>query len=181
MIRLAYYQRADDLHLAPCRDSQGPALLVRCRIDGILHTIARIDLRLLGALMERWKSMAALNVAERHLPQDGRIALVIDGRDVDIRVATMPTAMGESLTARLLVRESVNLEIEKMGYCDADRRKVLDVLRQPSGLVIVNGPTGAGKTTTLYGCLSVLAGPETKIMTVEDPVEFLVPWALQTP
>jgi excisionase family DNA binding protein len=180
-VRLALAQRASDIHLAPHYDGKERSAMLRNRIDGALHEAARFDLRLLPALVARVKTLAGMNPAESQQPQDGRILMTRDrhGVEVDVRVCTLPAVMGESVTCRLLVAEAINFDIERFGYNEADKKKIQEAARAAHGLVIVNGPTGSGKTTTLYACLAMSAGPAVKTMTVEDPVEYLLPWMVQ--
>jgi excisionase family DNA binding protein len=180
IIRLACAQRASDIHLAPHYDGKEHSALLRHRIDGVLCPVARIDPRLLSALIERFKTLGGMNPAETKLPQDGRI-LIQDraGKDVDLRLCILPATGGESLTGRLLVPTDLTFDIERFGYCEADKKSLVEAAHAASGLVIVNGPAGCGKTTTLYSCLSMAAGPEVKTLTVEDPVEYLLPWMVQ--
>jgi len=153
--------------------------LVRCRIDGVLHTMAEFDVRLLPGIVEEWKRMASCDVREKTKPQDGRIQIGICGTTADLRVNILPAFLGESVTARILDPGAVNIDIQRMGFAPAEIERLRRILKNPSGLIVVTGPTGSGKTTTLYGCLNALAGSELKIMSVEDPVEYILPWVTQ--
>jgi general secretion pathway protein E len=182
IIRLAFQQRVTDTHLAPHQDELGACALLRFRIDGVLHSVARIDSRLLSALIERWKTYGAMNTKETRVPQDGQCIMDLDGRKIGMFLSTMPTQTGESITMRVLDYESpqVTFHLDNLAYSPEDLKRIKEAVHCPFGLVLANGPTGCGKTTTLYSCLSALAGPERKIMTVEDPVEVALPWTLQT-
>ena len=180
LFRLASAQRASDIHMGPHFDGKEHSALIRNRIDGVLSEAAKLDLRLLPALVERFKTLGGMNPAETKLPQDGRILIRDgDGRDLDIRVSTVPTIMGESVTCRLLVPGEISFDIKRFGYAERDEKCLVESARLPHGLVIIAGPTGCGKTTTLYSCLSMAAGPGVKTMTVEDPVEYMLPWMVQ--
>ena len=179
MILLGCGQGATDIHIEPQYDGQAGSLLLRNRIDGVLHVIARADARLLPAIAERFKNLAALNLAEKRVPQDGRITLKIGGKVLDIRVACVPAALGESITLRLLPQVPLDLDLGKPQYAPRDLKLLREAIHAPYGLVVCTGPTGSGKTTTLYSCLTELAGPEVKCMTIEDPVEYLIPYATQ--
>jgi len=186
MIRLAVAMNASDVHIEPHVRSgaEGAVAALRYRIDGVLHPVADIDIRLLPAIDERWKAMAACDVHEKVRPQDGRILIKLadTGRQVDLRVSFLHAALGPSLTVRVLDPDVVRpLDLDGIGYSPADREKLLRAIEAPWGTVMVTGPTGIGKTTTLYACLNHLAGPERKLMTVEDPVEFFLPWVVQVP
>jgi general secretion pathway protein E len=145
---------------------------VRYRVDGVLREVEAPPLNLRAAVISRIKIMANLNIAEMRLPQDGRIRLITAGKEIDMRVATVPTMHGESAVLRLLDRDAVNLDFEALGF-DGDNldayRRILD---RPHGIVLVTGPTGSGKSTTLYSALKLINGPEKKIITIEDPVEY---------
>lgn len=160
--------RASDIHIEPFEGS----LKVRLRIDGILQAIDAPAARSTAAVISRVKIMARLNIAERRLPQDGRIKLRVLGKELDLRVSTVPTLYGESVVMRLLDKESIVLDFESLGFEGEGLRRFLDVLRLPHGIILVTGPTGSGKSTTLYTALSQLNTPERKILTVEDPVEY---------
>jgi general secretion pathway protein E len=194
MIHLGAHMRASDIHITPqvdpapqgSSDARTPCASVRLRVDGVLQTVATFDIRALPIVIDRWKSMAQCDVREHVRPQDGRITISIDlddlaSRSLDIRTTFLPAAMGEFLTARLLDRETVKLEMDKLGLCEGDLTRLRRSLTAPNGFILVTGPTGSGKTTTLYTCLNELAGPERKIVTVEDPVEYLIPGAVQIP
>lgn len=157
-----------DIHIEPRRT----CVVVRYRIDGVLHDQETISVKLKAAIISRIKLMAKLDIAERRLPQDGRIKIRSGRDEVDIRVSTVPTHFGESIVLRLLSKENVSLDLEKLGFDDDLRRKFMSVISMPFGILLVTGPTGSGKTTTLYAALSEINTPDKKIVTVEDPVEY---------
>ncbi|MCP1484640.1 general secretion pathway protein E [Pseudomonas fluorescens] len=168
ILQRAVEQRASDIHIEPF-ESQ---LKVRYRIDGVLHEAEAPPSSSSAAVISRVKIMARLDIAERRLPQDGRIMLRIQGKELDLRVSTVPTSFGESVVMRLLDRQTINFDFQSLGF-DGDRLDAfLDVLERPHGILLVTGPTGSGKTTTLYTALSRLNTAERKIITVEDPVEY---------
>jgi excisionase family DNA binding protein len=165
-----------------------PVVVLRYRVDGVFHEVATIDNRLLAPIIEHWKRIAACDVREKSRPQDGRFRINLSrgnpanpDKVIDVRVNFLPSALGESLTGRLLDRSVVLLNIESLGFATRDRDCIMRYLKSPSGLMVVAGPTGAGKTTTLYASLNEIAGPDVKVVTVEDPVEFLLPWTTQIP
>ncbi len=159
---------ASDIHIEPFEDK----LLVRLRVDGILHDIESPPKRLQAAIISRVKIMADLNIAERRLPQDGRVRLRVAGKKIDLRVSSVPTLFGESVVMRVLDRESILLSIEDLGF-PRDKLKDFDhLIHKPHGILLVTGPTGSGKTTTLYAALEKINSPDKKIITVEDPVEY---------
>ena len=160
--------RASDIHIEPMRN----ALIVRMRVDGLLRALPAPAHAPPQALVSRIKILAGLNIAERRLPQDGAARLEVAGMDIDIRVATMPTQHGESAVIRLLPRDRGLLDIPKLGLRPHDERKIRRFLELPHGMIIITGPTGSGKTTTLATMLSVLNTPFRKILTIEDPVEY---------
>jgi type IV pilus assembly protein PilB len=164
---------ASDIHFEP----QGDALVVRYRIDGVLHVAERIPSRLATGVTTRLKVLASLDIAERRKPQDGRISLDASaaGRRLDIRVATLPTVEGEAVTMRLLDKSREAPTLEELGLSDEMRSRLLELIARPSGALLVTGPTGAGKSTTLYGVLSETSRPEINVITVEDPVEYRLP------
>ena len=168
LITRAIELRASDIHLEPFEGD----FKVRYRIDGVLHDVEAPPTRLQAAVISRIKIMAKLNIAERRLPQDGRIKLRVLGKEIDFRVSTLPTMFGESVVLRILDRESVILDLEKLGFPDYDLSKFRDLINRPYGIILVTGPTGSGKTTTLYAALSEINSPEKKIITVEDPIEY---------
>jgi type IV pilus assembly protein PilB len=159
---------ASDVHLAP----EGSELRVRFRIDGVLQDITTVPRKLASGVISRIKIMAELNIAERRLPQDGRVGLVVDGRHVDLRVVTMPSVHGEGAVMRVLDKASVVVELNKLGMADVERERFEHACRETHGAVLVTGPTGSGKSTTLYAALQLLNTPEKNIITVEDPVEY---------
>ena len=168
VINQALEVRASDIHFEPFRDH----LKIRYRIDGVLHDIETVSKRLQPAITSRLKLMAKMNIAEMRLPQDGRIKVKDGKREIDIRVSSLPTIFGESIVLRLLNREEVKLELEALGIT-ADVLERFDYLiRRPYGMILVTGPTGSGKTTTLYSVMNRINSPEKKIVTVEDPVEY---------
>ena len=168
MIFKASSERASDVHI----ESFEGALKVRFRIDGVLYDIATEDKAFQASIISRVKVMAGLNIAEKRLPQDGRIGLKIAGKDVDIRVSTVPTQFGERVVMRLLDKTSTVLDLEQLGITGNTLHTVERLIRKPNGIVLVTGPTGSGKTTTLYSCLTRINTPELNILTVEDPIEY---------
>jgi general secretion pathway protein E len=168
---------ASDIHIEPFEDT----LRIRYRIDGILFEQEAPPRRLQAAVTSRIKIMAEMNIAERRLPQDGRIRVTLRGRRVDIRVSTMPTVHGESIVMRLLDRSSVFLPLERLGFGAATAQRFERLITLPHGIVLVTGPTGSGKTTTLYGALDKINSPDRKILTVEDPVEYQLKGVNQIP
>jgi len=168
---------ASDVHIEPFADE----LKVRLRIDGMLQEIDSPPVRSTAAVISRVKIMAKLNIAERRLPQDGRIPLRIQGKELDLRVSTVPTMFGESVVMRLLDKESVRFDFDALGFDGTPRQRLLKVLEAPFGIFLVTGPTGSGKSTTLYTALSRLNTEERKIITVEDPVEYQIPGINQIP
>ncbi|WP_043958828.1 type II secretion system ATPase GspE [Lysobacter sp. A03] len=170
VIQRAVELRASDIHIEPFENR----LKVRYRVDGVLIDGESPPVNLTAAVISRIKIMAKLNIAERRLPQDGRIMLRVQGKELDLRVSTVPTAHGESVVMRLLDRESVVLDFHGLGFTDEFLPQFEHVLQQPHGILLVTGPTGSGKTTTLYTALSKLNTPDVKIITVEDPVEYQI-------
>ncbi|MFM2422627.1 MAG: hypothetical protein RL291_1157 [Pseudomonadota bacterium] len=166
-IRRAVEAEASDIHIEP----SGDGLVVRNRIDGELMRTAVIPVDQAAAVLSRIKIMARLNIAERRLPQDGRIHVTVRGRDVELRVATMPTLAGESVVLRILDRGRVALDFASLGFSATMRAQLNELMARPNGLVLVTGPTGSGKSTTLYAALSGLDRTTRKIFTIEDPVE----------
>lgn len=164
----AIRDRASDIHFEPFENE----FKIRYRIDGALYEMAPPPKHLALPITSRIKVVANLNIAERRLPQDGRIKITISGRPVDLRVSTLPTQFGESLVLRVLDQSVVNLDINTLGMPADVFQGVNDIVRRPNGIFIVTGPTGSGKTTTLYSCLRVVNSPETKLLTAEDPVEY---------
>ncbi|HJW46705.1 MAG TPA: type II secretion system ATPase GspE, partial [Lysobacter sp.] len=170
VIQRAVELRSSDIHIEPFENR----LKVRYRIDGVLNEGESPPANLTAAVISRVKIMAKLNIAERRLPQDGRIMLRVQGKELDLRVSTMPTSHGESVVMRLLDRETVVFDFHKLGFTDHFLPQFQHVLDQPHGILLVTGPTGSGKTTTLYTALSKLNTPDVKIITVEDPVEYQI-------
>jgi general secretion pathway protein E len=163
--------RASDIHIEPFENR----LIVRYRIDGVLHEIESPPKRLAAAVISRVKIMANLDIAERRLPQDGRIRLRIQGKEIDLRVSTVPTMHGESVVMRILDKGGVTLNFDRLGFEPDILERFQHALAQPNGILLVTGPTGSGKTTTLYTALDQLNKPDVKILTVEDPVEYQMP------
>jgi len=167
----AVKERASDVHVEPFERD----LAVRYRIDGILYEMARPPKAAQASITSRVKIMAGLNIAEKRLPQDGRIRIKIAGKDIDIRVSTVPIAHGESIVMRLLDRSAVLLDLESLGFSPEQLTMTDKLIHRSHGIVLVTGPTGSGKTTTLYAALSRINTPDIKIITVEDPVEYQLP------
>jgi general secretion pathway protein E len=168
IINRAVEQRASDIHIEPFENE----LKVRYRIDGVLHDVEAPPRRLTAAVVSSIKIMAKLNIAERRLPQDGRIKLRMMGREIDLRVSTLPTLFGESVVLRILDRSSIVVDLEQLGFPAETLRDFAELIQRPYGMILVTGPTGSGKTTTLYGALDKINSPDKKIITIEDPVEY---------
>lgn len=163
----AVKEKASDIHIEPYEKE----MVVRFRTDGVLIDVFKPPKKLQNAITSRIKVMANLNIAEKRLPQDGRIPLKVGGKDIDIRLSTVPTTFGERVVMRLQDRSNVVLELEQLGFSKDSLVQLDDLLARTYGIILVTGPTGSGKSTTLYGCLSKLNKPDVNILTVEDPVE----------
>ena len=168
MLVRALESRASDVHIEPFENQ----LKVRYRIDGILHEIESPPRQLKAAVISRLKILAQLNIAERRLPQDGRIKTRLAGKDVDLRIATVPTLYGESMVIRLLERGQIFTQLDALGFPPELQARFDEMILKPHGMILVTGPTGSGKTTTLYGALQKINDPGKKIITIEDPVEY---------
>ncbi len=168
ILQRAVESRASDIHIEPFENR----LKVRYRIDGVLQEVEAPPARSTAAVISRVKIMAKMNIAERRLPQDGRIMHRVQGKELDLRVSSVPTAHGESVVMRILDREAIVLDFQSLGFPEDTRQKFAKTLEMPHGIILVTGPTGSGKTTTLYTALQLLNTPERKIITVEDPVEY---------
>lgn len=172
VFREAAQNRASDIHF----EAQDKKLIVRFRIDGALHTQVEADIKIAPPLVVKLKLMAGLDITERRLPQDGRITVKVDeSRQLDIRMSTMPTQFGESVVLRILMQSQGMRDLEILGMPQDIYKRFLSAVRMPNGIVLSTGPTGSGKTTTLYGALAKLNSPEVKILTCEDPVEYRIP------
>ncbi|MBF0628938.1 MAG: type II/IV secretion system protein, partial [Magnetococcales bacterium] len=168
LIETAVETRASDIHVEPFEDS----LRIRFRLDGLLKSEETFPKNYAPTVISRLKIMSKLDFAERRLPQDGRMRMAVSGNMVDFRVSTTPTVYGESVVLRILDKSSVVLDLDTLGFAEDTLRKFRKILHQPHGILLVTGPTGSGKTTTLYGALAELNTPERKLLTVEDPVEY---------
>lgn len=168
LIQRAVEQHASDIHIEPFEGQ----LKVRYRIDGVLKEVESPAKQFAAAIISRIKIMAKLDIAERRLPQDGRVRTRMQGVEFDMRISTIPTMHGESVVIRLLNQESVVLNFESLGFSPDVRSRLEEVLRMPHGMILITGPTGSGKTTTLYTALNMLNEPNRKIITVEDPIEY---------
>jgi general secretion pathway protein E len=168
IMQRAVESRASDIHVEPFEQR----LKVRFRVDGVLKEVEAPPVRSTAAVISRIKIMAKLNIAERRLPQDGRIKLQVVGKELDLRVSTVPTMYGESVVIRLLHKESIKFDFDSLGFEGEVLRRFLDVLAMPHGIILITGPTGSGKSTSLYTALHKINTPERKIITVEDPVEY---------
>jgi general secretion pathway protein E len=177
LVENAISSEASDIHIEPFEDT----LRVRYRIDGVLYEQEAPPRRLQAAVTSRIKIMAELNIAERRLPQDGRIRVTLHSRRVDIRVSTIPTVHGESIVMRLLDRSSVFFPLERLGFPPVMLGRFEKLIQRPHGILLVTGPTGSGKTTTLYAALDKINSPDRKIITVEDPVEYQLKGVNQIP
>lgn len=173
----AVQDRASDIHFEPFEDE----FKIRYRVDGALYEMAPPPRRLALPVTSRIKVMANMNISERRMPQDGRISVNIAGKQVDLRVSTLPTAFGESVVLRVLDRSVLGLELESLGLPKHIMDYVSETIQQPNGIFVVTGPTGSGKTTTLYSCLRRINTIDSKLLTVEDPVEFDIEGIMQVP
>lgn len=172
----AVKDKASDIHIEPGETN----VLIRYRIDGILHKIQEMPKYLQSALSSRVKVMAKMDIAENRNPQDGRIQLKIEGKDLDLRVSSFPTVNGENLVLRILDKSSVLLGLSELGFSANDLKNFEKLIHRPNGIILVTGPTGSGKTTTLYSAISVINSTEKNIITIEDPVEYEIPLIRQT-
>jgi len=168
IISHAIEMQASDIHFEPFEK----AFLIRYRIDGVLHDMESPPKNLQAAIISRIKIMSKLNIAERRLPQDGRIKLRVLGKEIDFRVSSLPTLFGESVVMRILDSESITFDLHSLGFPSAKLSNIEDLISRPYGIMLVTGPTGSGKTTTLYSALNQINSPDKKIITVEDPVEY---------
>jgi type IV pilus assembly protein PilB len=171
LIEQAIANRASDLHIEPTETD----LRVRFRIDGVLHEIDTVPRAVQSALISRLKIMSGVDITERRVPQNGRITMSVGNRSVDLRAATLPTVWGEKIVLRVLDTGGIDLDLKRLGFSDANYARFSDSFRKPHGMVLVTGPTGSGKSTTLYATLTEISNPEVNIITVEDPVEYRLP------
>lgn len=171
LISEAVQLRASDIHIEPFEDR----VRIRYRIDGVLMERENVPKRMLGPLLSRIKILSKLDIAERRRTQDGRIKLTIGAKELDLRVSVIPTAHGQSVVARILNKDSIKIGVRQLGFAEDDYRSFRNLIRRPNGIILVTGPTGSGKTTTLYAALNELNTPDRKIITAEDPVEYYLP------
>jgi general secretion pathway protein E len=168
IISRAVELQASDIHFEPFEDS----FHIRYRIDGILHDMESPPKNLQAAVISRIKIMSKLNIAERRLPQDGRIKLRVQGKQIDFRISSLPTLFGESVVMRILDSESITFDLDHLGFPKENLQSFENLIARPHGIILVTGPTGSGKTTTLYSALNKINAPDKKIITVEDPIEY---------
>jgi len=171
VIQEAVQTRASDIHIEPFADR----VRIRYRIDGVLIERDSAPRRLLGAMISRIKIMGTIDIAEKRRPQDGRIKIQVAGKDVDLRVSVLPTVHGQSVVMRILDRDNIKVGLQDLGFGEDDFARFKQLIRRPNGILLVTGPTGSGKTTTLYAALNELNRPDVKIITAEDPVEYYLP------
>ena len=171
LISEAVQLRASDIHIEPFEDR----VRIRYRIDGVLVERDSPPRRLLGALLSRVKILAKMDIAERRRPQDGRIKITVGEKELDLRVSVLPTNHGQSVVMRLLDKDNIRVGVRQLGLSEGDFRSFRNLIRRPNGIILVTGPTGSGKTTTLYAALNELNRPDVKIITAEDPVEYYLP------
>jgi len=171
LMRTAVLQRASDIHIEPAIDS----LRVRYRIDGVMAEVERLPPEMQAGVASRIKILAKLNIAERRMPQDGRIKIAVAGREIDLRISTSPVMHGESIVMRILDQEQVDLSFPALGFDDRTSDILNGLLVLPNGIILVSGPTGSGKTTTLYSALKLLNSVERKVFSIEDPIEYQLP------
>jgi general secretion pathway protein E len=171
LMRAAVQQRASDIHIEPAIDG----LRVRYRIDGVMAEVERLPPEMQAGVASRIKILAKLNIAERRMPQDGRIKIAVAGREIDLRISTSPVMHGESIVMRILDQEQVDLSFAALGFDDRTTTILNGLLALPNGIILVSGPTGSGKTTTLYSALKLLNSVERKVFSIEDPIEYQLP------
>jgi type IV pilus assembly protein PilB len=171
LITQAIQDRASDIHIEPTERD----LRVRFRIDGVLHEVMRSPKTITAGVTSRLKIMADINIAERRIPQDGRLSVVADGKKIDLRVATLPTVWGEKIVMRVLDNSTAMLKLSDLGFSDPNYEVYSRSFIKPYGMILVTGPTGSGKSTTLYATLNIVSRPEVNVITVEDPVEYRLP------
>ncbi|APW62595.1 GspE/PulE family protein [Paludisphaera borealis] len=171
IIQEAVTMRASDIHVEPFAER----VRIRYRIDGVLMERDSAPRRLLGAMVSRLKIMGSIDIAEKRRPQDGRIKINVAGKDIDLRVSILPTTHGQSVVMRILDRENIKVGLQDLGFSDDDFARFKQLIKRPNGILLVTGPTGSGKTTTLYAALNELNRPDVKIITAEDPVEYYLP------
>ncbi|MEW4568745.1 GspE/PulE family protein [Tautonia sp. JC769] len=171
ILEKAVQMRASDIHIEPFADR----IRIRYRIDGVCQEIESPPRRLLGPIMSRLKIMGSIDIAEKRRPQDGRIKVHVTGKDIDLRVSVLPTNHGQSMVMRILDRDNIKVSLRDLGFGEEDFKRYQNLIKRPNGILLVTGPTGSGKTTTLYASLNELNRPDTKIITAEDPVEYYLP------
>ncbi|HVQ18754.1 MAG TPA: ATPase, T2SS/T4P/T4SS family, partial [Actinomycetes bacterium] len=171
LITQAIQDRASDIHLEPTEH----ALIVRYRIDGVLHEVMKSPKNIQSGVLNRLKIMADINIAERRIPQDGRLSVNHQGKKIDLRVATLPTVWGEKVVMRILDNSTARLDLTDLGFSESNYERYSQSFTKPYGMILVTGPTGSGKSTTLYATLNQIARPEVNVITVEDPVEYRLP------
>lgn len=176
LIAEAVKTRASDIHIEPYEKS----LSVRLRIDGVLREVLALPARMTPVIVSRVKVMARLDIAEKRVPQDGRISIALGGKTVDVRVSTLPARFGERVVMRILDKEEARLDLDALGMPSETKARLKQALARPNGVILVTGPTGSGKTTTLYAALTLLNDPSRNILTVEDPVEYAIDGVGQT-
>lgn len=171
VIQEAVQMRASDIHIEPFENR----VRIRYRIDGVLMERENAPRRLLGAIISRIKIMGSMDIAEKRRPQDGRIKIHVAGKDIDLRVSVLPTSHGQSVVMRILDRDNIKVGLRDLGFGEDDWKRFSSLIKRPNGILLVTGPTGSGKTTTLYAALNELNRPDVKIITAEDPVEYYLP------
>ncbi|WP_438314262.1 type IV-A pilus assembly ATPase PilB [Candidatus Caldatribacterium sp. SIUC1] len=171
LILQAIRSGASDIHIEPQEDQ----VRIRFRIDGILHDITSTSIQVHPALVSRIKILSRMNIAERRLPQDGRFQVTVDNRTVDFRVSSLPTIFGEKIVMRILDKSALLLDLDRLGFEEEDLEKFYRLIQHPYGMILLTGPTGSGKTTTLYSALNFINKPDLNIITIEDPVEYRLP------
>ncbi|MEW6457495.1 MAG: ATPase, T2SS/T4P/T4SS family [Bacillota bacterium] len=177
MIMQAIRDGASDVHVEHLEEQ----VRIRCRVDGLLRDLTVLPPKFRYPLVSRLKIMARLDIAEKRVPQDGRFQVRYRGREIDFRVSTMPTVFGEKVVIRILDKTRMINQVDKLGFSAANRQRLTGILRHPYGMVLITGPTGSGKTTTLYAILSELNSPALNVITIEDPVEYILPGVNQIP
>ncbi|CAN5914868.1 ATPase, T2SS/T4P/T4SS family [soil metagenome] len=171
LIEKAVQMRASDIHIEPFADR----VRIRYRVDGVCQEIENPPRRLLGSIVSRIKIMGSIDIAEKRRPQDGRIKIHVAGKEIDLRVSVLPTNHGQSVVMRILDRDNIKVGLRDLGFGEEDWKRFSVLIKRPNGILLVTGPTGSGKTTTLYAALNELNRPDTKIITAEDPVEYYLP------